>query len=173
MKQFVFFITLFFVSLVLVSCANRKPQEPVIIEKTREVRTVVKDTVFRSEADSTYYHAWIECVNGKPVLKESGAYKNFSHTADTSESGLLAPKVLLTDGKLSVECYKQAQESFKTWRETYIKEHEQTPIYIEKPIYREKALSWFQQTQLWLGRIFLGVLALFTLVLIVRWKKII
>ncbi len=167
-----FFISLFFVSLVQVSCLNRKPQEPVIIENTKEVVTVVKDTIFRTEADSTYYHALIECINGKPVLKESEFNKNISRNGNTSGSGLLTPKVSINEGKLSVECYKQAQESFKTWRETYIKEHEKTPIYIEKPIYKEKALSWFQETQLWLGRIFLGVLALFALVLIIRWKKI-
>ncbi|SHF31535.1 hypothetical protein [Chryseobacterium vrystaatense] len=170
MKQFVFFITLFFVLLVLVSCANRKPQEPVVIEKTREVHTVVKDTIFRIEADSTYYHAFIECINGQPVLKEAKVKENRN---DKSESGLMKPKVSLTQGSLSIECYKQAQESFKTWRETYIKEHEQTPIYIEKPIYKEKALSWFQTTQIWLGRIFLGVLALFALVLLIRWNRII
>lgn len=171
MKQFVFFITLFFVSLVPVSCVNRKPQEPVVIEKTREVRTIVKDTVFRIQADSTYYHAFVECVNGKPVLKETEAHKD--NRNNSPESGLLKPKVSLAGGNLSVECYKQAQESFKTWRETYIKEHEQTPIYIEKLIDKEKTLSWFQTTQIWLGRIFLGVLALFALVLVIRWKRII
>ncbi|MFC3159002.1 hypothetical protein SAMN05443633_107159 [Chryseobacterium arachidis] len=172
MKQFIFFISLFFVSLVQVSCIHRKPSEPVTIEKTKEVFTIVKDTIFKIEADSTYYNAFIECVNGKPVLN-SEMNENFRTKAYKSEMSLLAPKVSIVDGKLSVECYKKAQESFKTWRETYTKEHEQTPIYIEKPIYKAQPLSWFQQTQLWLGRIFLALLALFTLVLIIRWKRIV
>ncbi|WP_267402791.1 MULTISPECIES: hypothetical protein [unclassified Chryseobacterium] len=173
MKQFIFFISLFFVSLVQVSCLHRKPSEPVIIENTKEVLTIVKDTIFRTEADSTYYNAFIECINGKPVFRSSEISENESIQRDKSYKGLLPPKVSLVNGNLSVQCYNQAQEFFKTWRETYSKEHEQTPIYIEKPIYKAQPLSWFQQTQLWLGRIFLALLALFALVLIIRWKRIV
>nr|WP_315032494.1 hypothetical protein [uncultured Chryseobacterium sp.] len=173
MKQFIFFISLFFVSLVQVSCLHRKPSEPVIIENTKEVLTIVKDTIFRTEADSTYYNAFIDCSHGKPVVKASEMNEKISHKADPSKSGLLAPRVSLINGMLSVECHKQAQELLKTWRETYTKEHEKTPIYIEKPIYKAQPLSWFQETQLWLGRIFLALLALFALVLIIRWKRII
>lgn len=170
MKNILFFIlTLFFVSLGVVSCVSKKPQEPVIIEKTKEVFTTIKDTVFTVKADSSYYYAFVDCVNGKPVIRETPETKSQSKPGTI----LNQPKIKLNGNALEVECYKSAQELYHQWRETYIKEHEQTPIYVDQPVYKDKPLTWFQTTQIWLGRIFLGFLAVIVLVLILKWKRLI
>ncbi|AZI55683.1 hypothetical protein EIB75_10655 [Epilithonimonas vandammei] len=68
---------LIFSSLVLVSCVSRKPPEPVTIEKTRTVKEIVKDTIYQVEADSSFYYAYVECINGKPVLREPTPQKTY------------------------------------------------------------------------------------------------
>ena len=142
---------LIFSSLVLVSCLRRKPAEPVTIEKTRTVKEVVKDTIYQLEADSSFYYAFVECVNGKPIIKEPATtlYKNLPK----SKTGkvLRQPKVILTGNVLSVQCYKQAQEIFKQWRETYIQKKKKNTLteYVEKPF------KWYHKTLMWIGGIFL------------------
>lgn len=167
MKRNFFFISLF-VSLVLLSCASRKAPEPVIITNTKETIKTIRDTTYVVEADSTYYTAFIECINGNPVLSQP----QYQQPA-VKESGLQAPKIKLEGNQLTVECEKKAQTLFKQWRETYVKEHEQTPVYIDKPVEVEKPLTLWQKTQVWFGRIFIGLLALFVIIGVLRWKRIV
>ena len=55
--------------LLFTSCKSKLPEET----KTIYVKAIekVKDTVFVIEKDSSMYQAYIDCVNGKPVLKQS------------------------------------------------------------------------------------------------------
>lgn len=98
---------------------------------------------------------------------------------ETTSSGdipgkvLTTPKATITGNKLNVDCYVQAQELLKQWQEVYIKEHEQKPIYVDRPIYKDTPLIWYQTAQIWLGRIFLLILAIVALALVLRWKKVI
>ncbi|MDM1557062.1 hypothetical protein HX126_21130 [Chryseobacterium indologenes] len=169
MKAIFLFIVYFLFIGALVSCKTRKPTAPVVIENTKETIITVRDTIFKIDADSSYYQAYIECINGKPVLKETQKTKN------NSKPGIVLdkPKVKITGDLLTVECDKKAQEIFIQWREKYIKEHEQKPIYVEKPVYVDKPLTWFQKTEIWLGRIFLFFIAIVILAFILRWKKVI
>ncbi|WP_312394729.1 hypothetical protein [Chryseobacterium sp.] len=169
MKKTFSIIILFLIIGAVVACKSRQPVIPVTLEKTKEVTKIIRDTVFKVEKDSSYYEAFIDCVNGKPIIRET------PETVKISKAGraLEIPKVNIAGNKLSVNCTKQAEELFKQWQEVYIKEHEQTPIYVDKPIPVEKPLSWFQKTQLWLGRIFLSLIAITLLAFILRWKKII
>lgn len=171
MKRIFFFISLFFVLIIgtVVSCATRKPIEPVVITNTKEITHTVRDTVYQIEADQSLYQAYIECVNGKPVLK------NTPETKSNSKAGksLDQPKATINGNLLNIECNKKAEELFKQWKETYIKEQEQKPIYVPQPVYKDKPLTLWQKSQIWLGRIFLGFISLGALAFILRWKKII
>jgi hypothetical protein len=160
----IFFSILFIVSLALVSCASKKPVESVIITNTKEITHTVRDTIFRVAADSAYYEAYIECQNGKAVITKSIG------KAGRSMSEL---KVIIEGNKLRVDAYKNEEELHKKWQETYIKEREQKPIYVAKPVYEDKPLTWWQNTQLWLGRIFLFFISIGVLSFILRWKKVI
>ena len=169
MKRTFFFSYLIFVSLVVFSCASKKTPEPVILQNTKEVIRTVRDTVYRVEADSAYYQAYIDCENGKPVIRETAA------TIQKSKAGknLNIPKTKLNGNTLTVDCYAKEQELKKQWEETYVKEHEQKPIYIKKPVEVEKPLTFWQNTQIWFGRIFIGILSLFIIIGVLRWKRLI
>ncbi|AKK74444.1 hypothetical protein OK18_19120 [Chryseobacterium gallinarum] len=167
---FIFCVLLFIIPLgTVVSCKVVKPPAPMVIENTREVTKTIRDTVYKIEADSSYYEAYIDCINGKPILRE------IQETQSKSQPGKIIniPKASIKGNKLSVECTKQAQKLFKQWKETYIKDTKQTPVYIDKPVYRDKPLTWFQNVQIWLGRIFLGLITAILLAVILRWKRII
>ncbi len=141
----------------------------MIIENTKEITHTVKDTIYKIEADSSYYYAFVDCISGKPVLREPVESKSKPSAGKT----LKIPDVKLDGNLLSIECYQTAQEFYKQWRETYIKEHEQTPIYIDKPVEVETPLTSWQKTQIWFGRIFIGILSIFIIIGVLRWKSLI
>lgn len=142
--------------LAATGCASR--QIPVTTEITRTVETVKHDTVVTLRKDSAYYQAYIDCVNGKPVLISSQgqaeAYnaRNGATKAKLpiSQAGraMAAPSVQLKDGQLSVNCTQEAQKLFFTWRDKYIQENHKE-IVPGKPV--EKLLTKFQTLKLWLG----------------------
>ena len=143
----------------MVSCSSRKPPEPVRIETTRTVTEVVKDTIYKVAADSTFYQAWIECQNGKPVLKEPETVSQ-EPGAKNREPGngkaLQTPKVTLKGNQLQVECYQRAQELFKTWKEKYTAEHQTTTV----PAYIEKPFRWYHKALMYTGTVSLLLLAI-------------
>lgn len=167
MKRNFLFIFLILCSLVVFSCASKKTPEPVILEKTKEITKTVRDTTYIIEADSSFYTAYIDCVNGKPVIREN------SETKAKSKPGqaLQVPKPKIEGNVLTVDCYANEHELKKQWEETYIKEHEQTPI--EKPVEVEKPLTFWLKTQIWFGRIFMGILSLSVIIGVLRWKRLI
>lgn len=167
MKRAFFFISLLFVALaLLVSCQSRKPVEPVVLTNTREVVQTIRDTVFQVEADSSSYKALIECINGKPVIQQN--------TIKTTPGKVVkAPKVSLKNNELHVDCEKEAQSLFHQWKDIYIKDHEQTPIYIPQPVEVEKPLTFWQRTQIIFGRILMGILFICCLIGVLRWKRLI
>jgi len=142
---------LIFIPLAVMLFASCKTRQVVLTNKVTETLTeTVHDTTFVIEPDSSYYWAWIECKDGKPVLSNP-----------TSQPGknLNAPKVNLDDnGRLSVECEARAQELFAQWKST----HKATVIETEVPIYIEKPLTQWQVLYIKLGKIF-GVLLIVAL----------
>lgn len=141
------------IALALVSCISRKPSQPVVIENTKTITEVVKDTIYKIEADSSFYNAYVDCVNGIPVL-----ITNETHKLSKPKAGkyLNVPKVNLQNGLLTVNCEAKAQELFKQWREKYISEKskESTTVYVEKP------LKWYQLILMWVGGICLILCAI-------------
>jgi hypothetical protein len=138
-------------ALALVSCASPKP---VVIENTTVVTEVIteRDTVFTVKPDSTYYNAYIECVNGKPIV--------INPTPSNPSGKLKPPKVVLDDsGNLSVNCETEVLELKAKLRdkEKLIQKEVQIPIMVPAEI-----SSW-QHFQIWLGRI----LALFLLAVLI------
>lgn len=160
MKTTFIFIFSFFLlgSLLLTSCKSKQlPGETkeTIIHKTE----IVKDTVLIVEKDSSYYSAFIDCVNGKPVLVQSEsqikAYnaKNPSNpaAAPKSKSGrsLKPPVVNIENGVLKVDCQKEAENLFFTWKETFIREWQIN----NKPISVPTELTTFQKVKLFIGNV--------------------
>lgn len=162
------YILLFCFSLVsLVSCVSKKPSDPVIVTKTKTIKEIVKDTVFTVEADSSFYKAYIDCRDGKPILIDK-SFKAPLKTSETlikptSQKGkyLKKPSVNLSDnGVLSVNCEAEAQKLFASWKQTYI--NEQEPVIVPKTteVYKESLAPWYVKVQLWAGRLLLLILGI-------------
>lgn len=140
--------------LILLWMTSCKTASPVAKEVTTKVITEkVHDTIFKIEKDSSYYQAYIECINGKPVLTEP--------KTETPGKSLNKPKVNLDGNKLTVECEKKAQELFAQWKSKHVVEE----TIIEVPIEVVKPLTWFQTTQIYCGRL----LFIIIIIAIVRW----
>ena len=158
MKIISVIICFLLMSLALVSCISRKPSQPVVIENTKTITEVVKDTIYKIEADSSFYNAYVDCVNGIPVLSTNKTPSLGTKTLLKPKPGkyLEVPKVNLQNGLLTVSCEAEAQELFKQWREKYISENskESTTVYVEKP------LKWFQEVLMYIGILFLGFCAI-------------
>lgn len=76
---------------------------------------------------------------------------------------LQPPRVQLQNNKLIVDCESEAQRLFFEWKDKFIKE--QKVVEIRIPVAVPLSLSWWQQTQIWLGRgfmllVFLGMIGL-------------
>ncbi|UCA61668.1 hypothetical protein KB553_09050 [Chryseobacterium rhizoplanae] len=153
MKSFFNSISILFCLAQLVSCGSRKPLPPETITDTLVVKQVIRDTVLKVQADSTYYNAWIECVNGKPVLKEpKPENKEKRARSPDHNKALQKPKVILNEnGKLTVECHKEVEQvkaQLTAYYESRLKERVQ-PVTIEKPF------AWYHKILMWAGGIFL------------------
>ncbi|MNF51769.1 hypothetical protein D3C85_112970 [compost metagenome] len=151
---------LFFVVLAttLVSCKSTSVVPPTTTEKTitTTIKEVIHDTIFQTEKDSSYYKAYLECVNGKVVIT-----KDKKPVAKPGKH-LEPPKVNLQDNILTIDCKAEAQKMFAKWKDVYIKEHQQDIQKIPYPVPLE--LSWWQYTQIILGRLFIVIAFLIGLV---------
>ena len=114
---------------------------------TKLVTTKIHDTIFKTEKDSSYYKAYLECVNGKVVVSQK--FKVESHKGNYLE----APKVQLQDNILKVDCRAEAQALYAKWIDKYTLEHQQITKNIPYAVPLD--LSWWQKTQIWAGRLLL------------------
>jgi hypothetical protein len=160
-------ILLFFCLLAttLGACKSTSVVPPTTIETTNTVTKteVIRDTAFTIPKDSSYYKAYLECANGKVVFspKAKPESKKGKH--------LNPPKVNIRDNIITVDCQAEAQELFAKWKDVYVKEHQQITKKIPFPVPAE--LSWWQNTQIILGRIFLGIIILLATVVVLRLTK--
>lgn len=166
MKNFSFIFSFFLIGSLLLQSCKSKPN-PVETKETFITKTeTVKDTVLVVEIDSSYYSAYIDCVNGKPVLVQSqkqiedfnSKNQTQSAKAPTSKAGrsVKPPSVNLENGVLSVNCTKEAEKLFFSWKETYLKEKQINTT----PVFRDKPLSTFQEVKLAIGNIVIWLLGL-------------
>lgn len=170
MKQLAFLFSLVLTGgLLLISCRSR-PYPVESKEKTIYKTETVKDTVLVVKKDSSYYKAYIDCVNGKPVLVQSQKQitdyntKNPDQKANTPKSvagrTMKSPAVNLENGLLSVDCTKEAEKLFITWKEKYIQES----LITSKPIYIDKPLTNFEQVKMTLGSVVVWLLVVLVVV---------
>lgn len=168
--------------VLLVSCKSRKPVEPDKIKETHYIKEVVRDTVITVKADSTYYEAWIECVNGKPVLREptaqypekiSSEVKRYPYSKESLPKEpylkpLQKPKVSLDEnGRLSVECKKEVEQI----KAQLINKYENRVRELEKTALVEKNLKWWQIALMWCGVAFIGTFLILIIGAVINLKK--
>lgn len=157
-----YFCFLFLFIGTLVSCkSNSVPLSTKTEVNTITTKVIVKDTVFEIKPDSTYYKSWLECIDGKVQFKGLPEIKpgKFLNT----------PKVSLFNNQLKVDCTSEAQRLFASWKNTYISEIKKGEIRI--PVPYEKPLTYWRQTEIWCGRLFMFLLALGLIYVIYKLKK--
>lgn len=153
---------LFFSLVVLASCGSSKPSTIEKQTSTITIKETVHDTIFRIEKDSSSYLALLECQNGKVVLKEV--------TQAESGRNLNSPKVRLDNNQLKIDCEARAQELLAHYKNTYRKDNTQLVITKTIPIEVNK-ITFLQELQIWLGRIFLLLLIFLILRLVLKYYK--
>lgn len=139
------------VPLLLTSCKSRQaivsPSSVITNTIEKVVTKTLRDTTFLIESDSSFYNAWIECQNGKPVLHNP--------TAQRGKNNLQPPKVTLSDkGQLDVGCVTDSLV-FKARLEelvTAISNIKTTTIKI--PVEVVKPLTFIQKLLINLGKVF-------------------
>jgi hypothetical protein len=140
-----------FVVLVgtLVSCKSTSVLTPTKTEVTNTIITkeMVHDTIFEIKKDSSYYRAWLECQDGKVIIKDVPKTANGKY--------LQPPKVSINDNYIKVDCEAEAQKLFAQWKDIYKTTNLQTTI--TTTIEVERKLTWWQKFQIWCGRIFLAI----------------
>jgi hypothetical protein len=159
------FLFLFVVLVgMLASCKSASIPLPKTTEIVKEITTkeIIRDTIFKIEKDSSYYQAWIKCQNGKPIIQSPKI---------TPGKYLKSPRVIIKDSIIQIDCEAEAQQLVAKWKETYTKEKNQETI--TNTVLVERQLTWWQTSQIWLGRIFLSLLILIIGTSILRISKII
>jgi hypothetical protein len=157
-KVLIYWFSFLFLLLAMTSCRSRK----VIIQK--EIRTdtiteTLRDTFFSVEKDSSSYRALLECQNGKVVVK--------AVTGTSSGRKLKNPKVVIHDNVLQVDCKAEAEKLFAFWKEKHIKSY----TIKNEPIITNE-LTWFQKTQIYIGRTAVALAMLYLLLLIFKFKQL-
>lgn len=130
---------------LLLSCGGRRVLNETT-ERTVTVKEFVRDTVLKTPADSSYYFAKLKCTEDGKVTVNKEVFQ--------SGTKLSAPKVIIKDNYLLVDCKQKADSLFFQWKEKYITDNKNT-IQVRQVA---KPLTWWQTTQIWLGRIFILII---------------
>lgn len=136
--------------MLCVSCGSKRTAvslQPTTTERTTTtVEEVKRDTTLVVAADKSSYVAELAIQGNKIVVKDANIKRS-------TNKALQPPKVQLLNNKLTVDCTLEAQSLFFEWRNQYIKEN--TVKEIKIPVAVPLELSWWQNMQLWMGRVFL------------------
>lgn len=146
--------------LALASCSSSKPIITENKTQTITIKETLHDTVFKIEKDSSSFRALLECENGKVILKN----------VTQAEPGrtLKSPKVRLDNNMLNVDCQIKEQELYAFWKSKQVKEVEVKTIHVTQFM---NQLAFWQKVQIWLGRIFLVILAYFSIKLASKFNR--
>ena len=141
MKSLKHIVLLFFSLVVLASCGSSKPAAFENKTQTITIKETVRDTIFKIEKDSSSYQALLECQNGKVVIKQ----------VVQAEPGrtLKSPKVRIDNNQLKIDCEARAQELLAHYKNTH-----QTSNEVIRVPFEVNKLTWWQETQIKLFRIF-------------------
>ncbi|WP_232279342.1 hypothetical protein [Myroides odoratimimus] len=148
--QYMLVFLVLLLALLFMSCGSRKTainMQPTTTEQvTQTVEEVKRDTVMVIPADKSQYVAELAVQGNKIVVKDANIKRSKNKV-------LQPPKVQLQNNKLIVDCESEAQRLFFEWKDKFIKEQKvvETRIPVAVPL----SLSWWQQTQIWLGRGFM------------------
>lgn len=160
MKNFI----LITVSLILFSsCCNQKhiaDQNTQFIEKI--VTEQVHDTVYVVQADTSHFVADL-------VVSDSGKV-SLSNVNITPGDYIRVPKVIIRNNRISIDCTAEAQRLFKQWKSKNVVQNKTRIITKTKLV--EKELTFWQNFEIWTGRIALIICVLGLIGYLIRKRKL-
>lgn len=144
---------LIYLSMAIVLLGSCKTKTVYMPSKAKVIETVKivheRDTTVKIEQDSSWYRAWIECQDGKPILRNPIVQKG---------NGKVKPPVVTLDnsGQLNIGCISENLElKFKLRDlETKLSEHETITEQVEVV----RPLTFIQNLFIALGKIFSVIL---------------
>ena len=164
MKKLLSLLFLFVVLVgTLVGCKTANVLPPIKTEITNTITTkeVVHDTIFETKKDSSYYKAWLDCQDGKVIIK--------NEPKTTKGKYLKPPKVTIKDNYLQVDCETEAQKLFAQWKDVY--RENLKSVLTTNTVSVERQLTWWQKFQIWCGRLFLGITLFYVIKFLIKFYK--
>lgn len=159
-KALFYWFTFLLILLAMTSCRSYKPA--VVTENRTETNTeTLHDTVFKTEPDTSAYKANLGVnpgANGKSKIAIVEVVKTKPGKYVT------VPTVKILDNTLYVDCEARAQELFAFWKSKQSVKKE----VIEKPVFIEHQLTFFESLQIWIGRVLLGLLILIIIIWLIK-----
>lgn len=173
-KNLKVFLLMFIIGF-LYSCKPRElPKEKEVVTVTKTVKEVLRDTIIKVEADSSFFNALVKCQNGKPVLfpPSNNTAKKKPNKKD-SDKGLQKPSASIDEnGNLTVRC-----DYFENLYKVTLKEKQvltdklSEKTIVPPPLLIEKQLSWWQKLWLNLGKLLSASLLIY-LIIKIPWKAL-
>ena len=143
MKQYIKIYLLAVVAFLVSSCRTLKSPTRVRESKTF-VKETIRDTVVAIPADRSSFRATLSTDEaGNTIIKEVLSV----HVGKRAK----APQVRIKDQVLKVDCLCDSMRIYLKLKDTHITDMLKETVFVPT----EKALSAWQQVQLWLGRVLL------------------
>ena len=116
-----------------------------------------RDTTIYEEPDIAWLKGWLECDSvGQVLLRE----------LEIERGRNITPHIKIINDTIYVECKTDSLEMLLRLRDMEIErlKHEQKEVIVEV----ERELTWWQTTQMKLGRVFLVAIAVFVALIVIK-----
>lgn len=168
------FFGLMLLAFCLIGCKTYK-EIPTATEQeiiTKTIKEIHRDTLIKVEADSSFYQAYIECREGKPLIINN---TNTGRATKTKAGkSLKPPSVRLSgNGILNIKCEALEQELKVALREKQIleeKSKEKTIIPPSKAIKGKIPLTFWQELWIRVGKLS-AIIGLIYLGFKIPWRR--
>ena len=139
------------------SCRSSQPLTTTQTTDSVKVVERWRDSIIYEEPDKAWLKGWLECDSmGQVLLRE----------LEIERGRNITPHIKIVNDTLYVECKTDSLERLLKIRDLEIKmlKEMQTEVVVEV----EKELSWWETTQMKMGRLFLIVIAVLVIITVIK-----
>ena len=139
------------------SCRSSQPLTTTQTTDSVKVVERWRDSIIYEEPDKAWLKGWLECDSVGQVLLRELEIERGRH---------ITPHIKIVNDTLYVECKTDSLERLLKIRDLEIKmlKEMQTEVVVEV----EKELSWWETTQMKMGRLFLIVIAVLVIITVIK-----
>lgn len=139
------------------SCRSSQPLTTTQTSDSVRIIEKWRDTTIYEEPDIAWLKGWLECDSvGQVLLRE----------LEIERGRNITPHIKIVNDTIYVECKTDSLERLLKIRDLEIKmlKEMQTEVVVEV----EKELSWWETTQMKMGRLFLMVIAVLVIITVIK-----